>query len=225
MSQALNADVLYRTIDPLFTSLIHAHQHESLYALVIDQGALFIHTEAGWQRTWKAYQRWWADEHVHLEDWASFEDSQGRRLNTWNDLETLSALFPLLPSISGNATHLRVSDKAAVLSAVNTARQALRQPQSVEQLALKQHLRHCPESWEAQYMLPFYGLDGFEEAAYQHHCQQPRSMRWNSEYYCAMETLLARLLHAPVLAKIKSSEGFYALVMGTERYHTLDTTL
>lgn len=216
MSQALNADVLYRTIDPLFTSLIHAHQHESLYALVIDQGALFIHTEAGWQRTWKAYQRWWAEEHAHLEDWASFEDSQGCSLNSWSDLEALSALFPLLPSISGDSAHLRASDKAAVLAAVNTRRQALRQPQSIERLALKQHLRYCPESWEAQYMLPFYGLDGFEEAAYQHHCQQTNRMRWKSEYYCAMETLLTRLLSAPVLAKIKSSEAFYALVMEAE---------
>ncbi|MDH5923370.1 hypothetical protein L8R85_20300 [Vibrio splendidus] len=55
MRRRLNADLIFQELKPKLKVLIDNYESESIYAVVISEGVVYIHTEAGLNKTLNEY--------------------------------------------------------------------------------------------------------------------------------------------------------------------------
>ena len=66
MSRFLNPERIFQDLEPKLKALVDKYKNETIYALVISEGVVYIHTEGGLNTTLNEDIEWWDEENKPL---------------------------------------------------------------------------------------------------------------------------------------------------------------
>ncbi|OED60187.1 hypothetical protein A165_24870 [Vibrio tasmaniensis ZS-17] len=121
MRRRLNSDLIFQELEPKLKVLIDNYESESIYAVVISEGVVYIHTEAGFNKTINEYINWWDQANKPLDSWEALEEYEEDKLDTWSDLDGIIDT-QIQEKVKANDSELTGTHKVELLRLINAER-------------------------------------------------------------------------------------------------------
>ncbi|EJL6392480.1 MULTISPECIES: hypothetical protein [Vibrio] len=208
MRRRLNADLIFQALEPKLKVLIDNYESESIYALVISEGVVYIHTEAGFNKTLNEYIEWWDQANKPLDSWEELEEYEEDKLDTWSDLDGIIDT-QIQEKVKANESELTDTHKVELLRLINAERERNRLEDTYRSEETRERVRKNIGDWGNRYAIALYGMPGYDEAAYDEHYELSDDDQKLSEYGVAMQTLLELIMSSNLFKRVNLSSDFY----------------
>ena len=208
MRRRLNADLIFQALEPKLRVLIDNYESESIYALVISEGVVYIHTEAGFNKTLNEYIDWWDQANKPLDSWEELEEYEEDKLDTWSDLDGIIDT-QIQEKVKADESDLTGTHKVELLRLINAEREINRLEDTYRSEETRERVRKNIGDWSNRYAIALYGMSGYDEAAYDEHYELSDDDQKLSEYGVAMHTLLELITSSDLFKRVNLSSGFY----------------
>ncbi|NVN83396.1 hypothetical protein [Vibrio sp. Scap16] len=208
MRRRLNADSIFQALEPKLRVLIDNYESESIYALVISEGVVYIHTEAGFNKTLNEYIDWWDQANKLLDSWEELEEYEEDKLDTWSDLDGIIDT-QIQEKVKADESDLTGTHKVELLRLINAEREINRLEDTYRSEETRERVRKNIGDWSNRYAIALYGMSGYDEAAYDEHYELSDDDQKLSEYGVAMHTLLELIMSSDLFKRVNLSSDFY----------------
>ena len=208
MRRRLNAESIFQALEPKLRVLIDNYESESIYALVISEGVVYIHTEAGFNKTLNEYIDWWDQANKPLESWEELEEYEEDKLDTWSDLDGIIDT-QIQEKVKADESDLTSTHKVELLRLINAEREINRLEDTYRSEETRERVRKNIGDWSNRYAIALYGMSGYDEAAYDEHYELSDDDQKLSEYGVAMHTLLELIMSSDLFKRVNLSSDFY----------------
>ncbi|EHJ9995246.1 hypothetical protein [Vibrio parahaemolyticus] len=208
MRNRLNADLVFQELEPKLKVLIDKYESERIYALVISEGVVYIHTEVGLNKTLNEYIEWWDVENKHLNSWEELEAYEEGKLDTWSDLDGIVGRR-IQKKVKDNESELTDAHKVELLKLTNADRQRNRLEDTYRSEETRERVRKNIGDWSNKYSIALYGMPGYDEAAYCEHYELGDDDQKVSEYGVAMQALLKLIMSSDLFKLVNLAPDFY----------------
>ncbi|EGS6501031.1 hypothetical protein CGH02_22150 [Vibrio parahaemolyticus] len=208
MRRRLNAESIFQALEPKLRVLIDNYESESIYALVISEGVVYIHTEAGFNKTLNEYIDWWDQANKPLESWEELEEYEEDKLDTWSDLDGIIDT-QIQEKVKADESDLTRTHKVELLRLINAEREINRLEDTYRSEETRERVRKNIGDWSNRYAIALYGMSGYDEAAYDEHYELSDDDQKLSEYGVAMHTLLELIMSSDLFKRVNLSSDFY----------------
>ncbi|TOH97020.1 hypothetical protein CGI69_24185 [Vibrio parahaemolyticus] len=208
MRRRLNAESIFQALEPKLRVLIDNYESESIYALVISEGVVYIHTEAGCNKTLNEYIDWWDQANKPLESWEELEEYEEDKLDTWSDLDGIIDT-QIQEKVKADESDLTRTHKVELLRLINAEREINRLEDTYRSEETRERVRKNIGDWSNRYAIALYGMSGYDEAAYDEHYELSDDDQKLSEYGVAMHTLLELIMSSDLFKRVNLSSDFY----------------
>ncbi|EMF9034083.1 hypothetical protein V4U61_004453 [Vibrio parahaemolyticus] len=208
MRRRLNAASIFQALEPKLRVLIDNYESESIYALVISEGVVYIHTEAGFNKTLNEYIDWWDQANKPLESWEELEEYEEDKLDTWSDLDGIIDT-QIQEKVKADESDLTRTHKVELLRLINAEREINRLEDTYRSEETRERVRKNIGDWSNRYAIALYGMSGYDEAAYDEHYELSDDDQKLSEYGVAMHTLLELIMSSDLFKRVNLSSDFY----------------
>ncbi|MEZ8720980.1 hypothetical protein AB6D66_07895 [Vibrio pomeroyi] len=208
MRRRLNADSIFQALEPKLRVLIDNYESESIYALVISEGVVYIHTEAGFNKTLNEYIDWWDQANKPLDSWEELEEYEEDKLDTWSDLDGIIDT-QIQEKVKADESDLTGTHKVELLRLINAEREINRLEDTYRSEETRERVRKNIGDWSNRYAIALYGMSGYDEAAYDEHYELSDDDQKLSEYGVAMHTLLELITSSDLFKRVNLSSDFY----------------
>ncbi|MDH5916096.1 hypothetical protein [Vibrio splendidus] len=208
MRRRLNADLIFQELEPKLKVLIDNYESESIYAVVISEGVVYIHTEAGLNKTLNEYINWWDQANKPLDSWEELEEYEEDKLDTWSDLDGIIDT-QIQEKVKANESELTVKHKIELLKLINAERESNRLEDTYRSEETRERVRKNIGDWSNRYAVALYGMPGYDEAAYDEHYELSGDDQKLSEYGVVMQTLLGLIMTSDLFKRVNLSSNFY----------------
>ncbi len=208
MRRRLNADSIFQALEPKLRVLIDNYESESIYALVISEGVVYIHTEAGFNKTLNEYIDWWDQANKPLDSWEELEEYEEDKLDTWSDLDGIIDT-QIQEKVKADESDLTGTHKVELLRLINAEREINRLEDTYRSEETRERVRKNIGDWSNRYAIALYGMSGYDEAAYDEHYELSDDDQKLSEYGVAMHTLLELITSSELFKRVNLSSDFY----------------
>ncbi|MCC5518499.1 hypothetical protein BCT65_015760 [Vibrio splendidus] len=208
MRRRLNADSIFQALEPKLRVLIDNYESESIYALVISEGVVYIHTEAGFNKTLNEYIDWWDQANKPLDSWQELEEYEEDKLDTWSDLDGIIDT-QIQEKVKADESDLTGTHKVELLRLINAEREINRLEDTYRSEETRERVRKNIGDWSNRYAIALYGMSGYDEAAYDEHYELSDDDQKLSEYGVAMHTLLELITSSDLFKRVNLSSDFY----------------
>ncbi|MCG9544046.1 hypothetical protein L1D37_09715 [Vibrio sp. Isolate33] len=208
MRRRLNADSIFQALEPKLRVLIDNYESESIYALVISEGVVYIHTEAGFNKTLNEYIDWWDQANKLLGSWEELEEYEEDKLDTWSDLDGIIDT-QIQEKVKADESDLTGTHKVELLRLINAEREINRLEDTYRSEETRERVRKNIGDWSNRYAIALYGMSGYDEAAYDEHYELSDDDQKLSEYGVAMHTLLELIMSSDLFKRVNLSSDFY----------------
>jgi hypothetical protein len=208
MRKRLNADLIFQALEPKLKVLIDNYKSESIYALVISEGVVYIHTEAGFNKTLNEYIDWWDQANKPLDSWEELEEYEEDKLDTWSDLDGIIDT-QIQEKVKTDESNLTGTHKVELLRLINAEREINRLEDTYRSEETRERVRKNIGDWSNRYAIALCGMSGYDEAAYDEHYELSDDDQKLSEYGVAMHTLLELITSSDLFKRVNLSSDFY----------------
>lgn len=209
MSRFLNPERIFQDLEPKLKALVDKYKNETIYALVISEGVVYIHTEVGLNTTLNEYIEWWDEENKPLSSWQELEEIEGGTLESWSDLDGVIG-WRTKKKVGAGAGELSEVHKAELLKLLNAERHQIRLEDTYRSEETREQVRKNIGDWSTQYAIALYGMSGYDEAAYCLHYELGDEEQKVSEYGVAMQELLKIIMSSDLFKLVTLSPDFYS---------------
>ncbi|UPR56510.1 hypothetical protein ITG10_15695 [Vibrio sp. ED004] len=144
MRRRLNADSIFQALEPKLRVLIDNYESESIYALVISEGVVYIHTEAGFNKTLNEYIDWWDQANKPLDSWEELEEYEEDKLDTWSDLDGIIDT-QIQEKVKADESDLTGTHKVELLRLINAEREINRLEDTYRSEETRERVRKISE--------------------------------------------------------------------------------
>ncbi|MCC4856713.1 hypothetical protein LMH78_12950 [Vibrio lentus] len=208
MRRRLNSDLIFQELEPKLKVLIDNYESESIYAVVISEGVVYIHTEAGFNKTINEYIDWWDQANKPLDSWEALEEYEEDKLDTWSDLDGIIDT-QIQEKVKANDSELTGTNKVELLRLINAERASNKLEDTYRSEETRERVRKNIGDWSNRYAIALYGMSGYDEAAYDEHYELSDDDQKLSAYEVAMQALLELVMSSDLFKRVNLSSDFY----------------